>query len=236
MSKINDSSSLGLKTFVFFILYAGFLLGSIVFSLRFSYAILIGFLIILFWKILLGMSWVNFSFLFICFFEANIINFFIKPLWVVLFVLLFLFFFWRRCFSNKIKNQGLESNGNKLIFIASSKKEKHWRDIIFYYLFLGWIVISYGSYFFLNYSFGISFLMYILGLAFFSYLYFLFLNISFINFWLSFLVLILINLEFFLLFSYLSSSVLVLSIFLLLIFRFFAYFYKNRYFLIAPLL
>jgi len=129
-----------------------------------------------------------------------------------------------------------ESNGNKLIFIASSKKEKHWRDIIFYYLFLGWIVISYGSYFFLNYSFGISFLMYILGLAFFSYLYFLFLNISFINFWLSFLVLILINLEFFLLFSYLSSSVLVLSIFLLLIFRFFAYFYKNRYFLIAPLL
>lgn len=237
MSKIkNFLSSLELKIFVFFILYVGFLLESVIFSLRFSYAILIGLLIILFWKILLGISWVNFSFLFICFFEANIINFFIKPFWAVLFVLLFLFFFWERCFSDKIKNQSLESNGNKLTLLASSKKEKYWRDIIFYYLFLGWIVISYGSYFFLNYSFGASFLMYMLGLVFFSYLHFLFLNIPFVNFWLSFLVLILINLEFFLLFSYLSLSVLVLSLFLLLVFRFFAYLHGNKYLLIASLL
>lgn len=237
MSKIkNFLSSLELKIFVFFILYIGFLLGSIIFPLPFSYAILVGSLIILFWKILLGISWVNFSFLFLCFFEVNIIIFFIKPLWVVFFVLLFLFFFWKRCFSDRIKNQSLESNGNKLVFLASSRKEKYWRDVIFYYLFLGWIIISYSSYFFLNYSFGVSFLIYILGLTFFSYLHFFFSNIPFINFWLSFLVLILINLEFFLLFSYLSLSVLILSIFLLLVFRFLVYLHGNKYFLIASLL
>lgn len=237
MSKIkNFFSSLELKAFSFFLIYSSFLLGSVIFSLRFVYAILIGLLIIFLWKALLGMSWVNFYFIFLCFLEANIINSFIKPLWAIIFILLFLFFFWKRCFSDEIKNHSFRGNSNKLISFASSEKSKYWRAIIFYYLFLGWIVISYGSYFFLNYSFGVSFLIYMLGLTLFSYLYFLFLNISFLNFWLSFLVLILINSEFFFLLNYLSLSVLYLSILSLLVFRLFIYLYKNKYFLIVPLL
>ena len=226
MSKIKDFLVLPeTKILVFFVLYAACLFGSVILPLNFFYAILIGSIIIVLWKILWGMSWVNFFFLFFGFLEANIISSFIKSFWAIIFILLFLVFFWKKCFSGKIKSPER----------PDARAEKYWREILFYYLFLVWIIISYGCYFFLNYSFGASFLIYTLGLILFSYLYFLFSNIYFSNFLFSFLTHILVNLEFFLLFNYLSLSVLVLSIFLLLVFRLSVYCLRYKFLSAAPL-
>lgn len=225
MSKIKDFFlSFEPKTLFFFILYAFCLFGSAIFPFNFFYAILINSAIIIFWKILVGISWVNFSFLFLGFLEAKIIDSFMRPVWVITFILLFLAFFWKKCFSSK-----------KDLSSSPTKAEKYWREVLFYYLFLVWIIISYGCYFFLNYSLGISFLVYALGLIFFSYLYFLFSSIYFSNFLFSFLALVLVNLEFFLLLNYFSFNVLILSIFLILIFRLSVYGLEYNFSSPAPL-
>lgn|GEM_PF-1977660 len=231
--------SLEFKVLIFFMFYIIALFGSVIFSFNFFYAILICLAIIISWKIILGISWVNFSFLFFAFLEANTINSFLKPIWTIIFIFLFLLFFWKKCFAYQrapMKSQNSESNGGKyLTSPASSKMEKYWREVLFYYLFLTWVIISCGLYFFLNYSFSISFLIYLLGLMAFSYLYLVFSNIHCFNFLLSFLVFLLVNLEFFVLLSYLSLNVLVLSILLVLLFRFSVYFLERKSLSIVPL-
>jgi hypothetical protein len=111
------------------------------------------------------------------------------------------------------------------LFFPSSK-EKYWQELLFYYLFLFWIIISYSFYFFLNYSFIVGFLFYILGLISFSYFYFFVTETLRSEFLPSFLILILINLEFFLLLSFFSISTLTLGILSILVFRFIIYFFQ----------
>lgn len=215
MQKIKDFfSSLELKMFFFFLLFSFCLIGSIVFSLSFFQSIFLCFLVILFWKVFLGLSWFNFTSLLLAFFEANILILFAKPLWVIGFALIFLCLFWKKIFSSEF---------------SPLSKESYWREFLFYYLFLFWIIISYGFYFFLNYPFLFGFLFYALGFIIFSYFYFLFTNVLYPDFLLSFFVLALINLEFFLLLSYLSLSTLILSILAILVFRLVIYYYACFY-------
>lgn len=202
--------------FCFFLLYSLCLIASIAFSLPFFQTVFLCLLIIFLWKIILGLSWFNFIFLFLGFLEANILIFCVKPFWVIIFVLVFLGLFWKKLF-------------------FPLPKENYWRDVLFYYIFLIWIIISYGFYFFFNYPFLVGFLAYALGLIIFSYFYFLSSNISFPDFLPSFFVLILINLEFFLLLSYLSLSTLVLSILAILFFRLLIYFYEKEFLPTFPL-
>jgi len=213
------------KMFFFFLLFSSCLIGSIVFSLSFFQSIFLCFLVILFWKVFLGLSWFNFVSLILAFFEANILILFAKPLWVISFVLIFLCLFWKKLFSSPAQQQvvcGVNSARNQ-------GKESYWREFLFYYLFLFWIIISYGFYFFLNYPFLFGFLFYALGFIIFSYFYFLFTNVLYPDFLLSFFVLALINLEFFLLLSYLSLSTLILSILAILVFRLVIYYYACFY-------
>jgi len=194
MQKIKDFFSfIGIRKFLFFLIYSICLISSVLFALPFFQSIFICFLLIFLWKAFLGLSWFNFIFLFLASLEAGILVFFVKPLWVIGFILIFLGLFWKKLF-------------------FSLSKEKHWQELLFYYLFLFWIIISYGLYFFLNYPFWIGFLVYALGLIGFSYFYFFSTGTLRSNFLLSFLVLVLVNLEFFLLLSYLSMSTLALGI------------------------
>jgi len=200
MQKLKDFFSLiGIRKFLFFLVYSICLIGSTLFSLPFFQAVFICFLLIFLWKAFLGLSWFNFMFLFLASLEANILVFFVKPLWVIGFILIFLGLFWKKLF-------------------FPLPKEKYWQEILFYYLFLSWIIISYGLYFFLNYPFWIGFLVYTLGLIGFSYFYFFSTGTLQSDSLLSFFVLILVNLEFFLLLSYLSMSTLALGILSLLVF------------------
>jgi hypothetical protein len=200
MQKLKDFFSLiGIRKFLFFLIYSICLISSALFALPFFQSICICFLVIFLWKVFLGLSWFNFIFLFLASLESNILVFFVKPLWVIGFILIFLALFWK-----------------KLFFPLS--KEKHWQELLFYYLFLFWIIISYGFYFFLNFPFWIGFLVYALGLIGFSYFYFFSTGALQSDFLPSFLVLILVNLEFFLLLSYLSISTLALGILSILVF------------------
>jgi len=199
MQKIKDFFSFfGIKIIFFFLLYSFCLIGSILFPLNLFQSILLCFLIIFLWKLFLGLSWFNCVFLFLAFLEANILILYVKPLWIIGFILVFLCLFGKKLFS--------------------SSKRTSWQEPLFYYLFLCWVIISYSFYFFLNYPFWIGFLSYALGLIVFSYFYFFSINTSFPDFLPSFFVLILINLESFLLLSYLSFSTLVLGILNILVF------------------
>ena len=207
MQKLKDFFSFfGIKMIFFFLLYSFCLIGSILFSLNLFQSILLCFLIIFLWKLFLGLSWFNFVFLFLAFLEANVLILYTKPLWVIGFILVFLCLF-----------------GRKLFF--SSSKEKNLSEPLFYYLFLCWAIISYSFYFFLNYPFCIGFSSYALGLMSFSSFYLFSINASFSDVLPSFFVLILINLESFLLLSYFSFSTLVLGILSILVFHFVIYFF-----------
>lgn len=196
--------------FLFFLLYSLCLIGSIFFSLSFFQSIFLCFAVIFLWKLFLGLSWFNLAFLFLAFLEVNILALYVKPLWMIGFILIFLYLFWKRLFS-------------------PLPKGKNWQEILFYYFFLFWIIISYGFYFFLNYPFWVGFLSYVLGLIVFSYFYFFFINIVRRDFLPAFFVLILINLEFFLLLSYLSVSTLVLGILSILVFRSIIYLFLHNW-------
>ncbi len=207
MQKLKDFFSfVGIRTIFFFLIYSFCLISSIFFSLSFFPSIFLCFLIIGLWKLFLGLSWFNFVSLFLAFLEAHILVLYAKPLWVIGFILIFLYLF-----------------GKKIFFPLPKRKSS--QEPLLYYLFLFWVIISYGLYFFLNYPFWFAFLIYALGLIIFSYFYFFSINALPSDFLPSFFVLILINLEFFLLLSYISFSTLVLGILSILIFRLIIYFF-----------
>jgi len=207
MQKLKDFFSfVGIRTIFFFLIYSFCLISSILFSLSFFQSIFLCFLITGLWKLFLGLSWFNFASLFLAFLEAHILVLYAKPLWVIGFILIFLYLF-----------------GKKIFFPLPKRKSS--QEPLLYYLFLFWVIISYGLYFFLNYPFWFAFLIYALGLIIFSYFYFFSINALPSDFLPSFFVLILINLEFFLLLSYISFSTLVLGILSILIFRLIIYFF-----------
>lgn len=138
----------------------------------------LAFLMIGLWKVLKGMSWLNFAYLLFGFGELKILAFWLQPLILVfLFVLFFVLVF------------------KKLIL------DEQINQLLSYFLITGWILLSYGLYFYLNWNFTLSFLIYLSGFCLFSYFNFLLLEKrGAINYW----VFILVNLEFYLLLHYLS--------------------------------
>ena len=143
-----------------------------------------GILIILFftlvWKIITGMSWLNFSYLLLSYIELRILANWLKPFWLIVIALSLLWLFFRKIILYKKSSQFLS-----------------------YFIITGWILMSYGLYFYLNWPFFISFLIYLSGLILVSYLNFLSLEkeIS-----LNYLIYLLLNLEIYWLFSYLSLT------------------------------
>jgi len=176
-SSLNSSQWRGL---IFYSLYF-----ALIFLLIFpSNSFLRGILIILFltlvWKIIAGVSWLNFSYLLLGYIELRILANWLKPFWLIMIALILLWIFFRKIILNKKSNQ-----------------------VLSYFITTGWILMSYGLYFYLNWPFFISFLIYLLGLTLISYLNFLSLEkeIS-----LNYLVYLLLNLEAYWLLSYLSLN------------------------------
>jgi len=126
------------------------------------------------------MSWLNFSYLSLSYIELRILANWLKSFWLIVIALSFLWLFFRKIILNKKSSQFLS-----------------------YFIITGWILMSYGLYFYLNWPFFISFLIYLSGLILVSYLNFLSLEkeIS-----LNYLIYLLINLEAYWLFSYLSLT------------------------------
>jgi len=174
------------KELFFFFLY--FLLSFLFIFLR--WPLLIGiFLLILavfFWKVTVGLSWLNLIYLILGAIEAKILFFWLKPFWLLIFFLGLVYLF----------------------FLKIPMNKKSANQIISVYLLAGWIVISYGLYFYLNYYFILSFLFYLVGLAVFSYFNFLS-GDKFVP--LNYLAFLLVNLEVYWLLSYLSLGVLQIA-------------------------
>jgi len=149
-----------------------------------SNSFLKGILIILFftliWKIIVGMSWLSFSYLLLGYIELRILANWLKPFWLIIIALILLWLFFRKIILNKKSSQFLS-----------------------YFITTGWILMSYGLYFYLNWLFFVSFLIYLLGLTLISYLNFLSLEkeIS-----LNYLVYLLLNLEAYWMLSYFSLN------------------------------
>ena len=143
-----------------------------------------GILIILFftliWKTIVGMSWLSFSYLLLNYIELRILANWLKPFWLIVIALILLWFFFKKIILNKKSSQFLS-----------------------YFIITGWILMSYGLYFYLNWPFFVSFLIYLLGLILISYLNFMSLEkeIS-----LNYLVYLLLNLEAYWMISYLSLN------------------------------
>ncbi len=143
-----------------------------------------GILIILFftlmWKTISGMSWLSFSYLLLGYIELRILANWLKPFWLIVIALILLWLFFRKIILNKKSSQFLS-----------------------YFIATGWILMSYGLYFYLNWPFFVSFFIYLLGITLISYFNFLSLEkeIS-----LNYLIYLLLNLEAYWLFSYLSLN------------------------------
>ncbi|MGE4554680.1 MAG: hypothetical protein AB7D02_00890 [Candidatus Paceibacterota bacterium] len=171
----------------------------------------LSFLFLIFWKIFLGLSWFNFFSLILGPLNLLLIKYWFKRELIFLLFLLFAFLFLKKYFS-------------------PFEIQKKWREFIFAFLFWLWIVNSYSFLFILEKPFLFSLCFYLLGLMFFSFLYFVFnyehFSLLNIKTRLFFALLILINLEFFWLLSFLSLSLFVLSTALLVFFYLFFY-YKN---------
>ncbi|NMB92326.1 MAG: hypothetical protein GYA31_01730 [Parcubacteria group bacterium] len=170
-----------LKSIIFYGLY---IIMSVLFIFVFPSiwkGMIASFVIVLFWKIVVGLSWLNFCYLLLGYLEIATVAYWFKPLWLaVLFVLLLVLFF------KKI----ITDNKKSSLFLS-------------YFIATGWILLSYGLYFYRNQPFFLSFIVYFLGLLLISFLNFLNLDkeIS-----INYLIYLLINLEAYCLFALLSLN------------------------------
>lgn len=189
----NWLSSVNKKDFLFFLIFVSFF-SLALFTGKFIWFFL-SLLSVIFWKIISGLSWLNFDYLLLSLFLLGYAGIFINRFFVILitFFLLILLF-------NKIFN-------------LNFKKTNFFRLVTFYYLFFLFIFDALSTYFFLNLSFAFSISFFILGLIVFSLIYFLIKNRKFFP---SGLFIVLVNTEIFWLISYLNLSVPFLSLILFL--------------------
>jgi len=146
--------------------------------------------LVLIWKLLLGLSWVNFLYLLIGGIEINILLSIFHPIYLSFFVLILSYLLYKKIFSSN---------------------KRFWKYFLFHCLLLGWIILSLGLYFFNSFPFGIAFLMYLGGMIVFFPLALLIQGNKISS---EYLVLILILGEFFWLSSYLSIKIPLLSLLL----------------------
>ncbi len=187
---------LNLREILFFFFYFSFLAYSLLAFKGFSFfAFFIIFFLLILWKVLRGLSWINFLSLFLIAFELLFLASWLDKILVFFIGFLIFFIFFKKYFL-PLENQ------------------KIWREYLLAILFLFWIVNSYALYF-LNKPLIFSFLFYAFGLLIFLSLYFFF---QYENFSLFnektrsiFLSLLLINLEIFWLLSFLNLPLLILS-------------------------
>ncbi len=157
-----------------------------------SFLLFILFILLVFiWKLLLGLSWVNFIYLLIGGIEVRILLGMLHPIWLSFFALILSYFLFKKIFSS-----------DKIF----------WKYCLFHYLLLSWIILSLGLYFFNSFPFGVTFLMYLGGMTVFFPLALLIRGSRVSS---EYLILVLIVGEFFWLSSYLSIKIPLLSLLLL---------------------
>ncbi len=181
------------QSLVFFFLFAISLVGFLYFPSSLFFWIL-SFLFVIGWKLLSGLSWVNFSYAILGLIEVKILALWLSPVYLSLFTLGLLILLFSK------------------IFLPFSKPSVY---LILYYLLLTWIFISFGFYFLSSFPFIVSFLSYLGGTIIFLFL------ISLIKQKIAFqdmIVLLLLEGEIFWLISYLSIKILPLSLLTFMIF------------------
>jgi len=179
------------RSLFFYSLYALISLLVLFSWLSLTNALVLILLIILSWKILFGLSWLNFCYLIIGFIELEFLSSWLKPFWLGLGLFLFLVLIFQK-------------------IILNQQKTNSW---LAYLINTGWIFIASGIYFYSNQPFLVSFIFYTSGLVLLTYLNFVMLDkkVS-----LNYLVYLLVNLEIYWLFSYLSLSGLQFALVILL--------------------
>ncbi|MGB9680664.1 MAG: hypothetical protein ACPLXL_01820 [Minisyncoccia bacterium] len=205
---------LNLREIIFFFLYFSLLTYFLLFFKGFS---LLAFLMIIFllvlWKALKGLSWINFLSLFLIAFELLFLVSWLNRVLVFLIGFLLFFLFFRK-------------------YLLPVENQKIWREYLLTTLLWLWIASSYSLYFFAGKPFIFSFIFYFFGLFIFLAFYFFFQYEDFSLFNEKtrsiFFSLLLINLEIFWLLSFLSLPLLVLSGLDLM---FFYLFFHYKYFL-----
>ncbi|MGC8651096.1 MAG: hypothetical protein ACP5RX_00465 [Minisyncoccia bacterium] len=126
------------------------------------------------------MSWLNFIYLLLGLFELKILVLWLNLMVSIVLALIFLVLVFRKLILETKSNQWLS-----------------------YFLTTGWILMSYGLYFFLNWPFFLSFLIYLFGLLVISYFDFMMREKKMS---LNYGVFILLNLEVYWLLTYLSLN------------------------------
>lgn len=179
------------RSLFFYSLYALISLLVLFSQLSLANALILILLIILSWKILFGLSWLNFCYLIIGFIELEFLSNWLKPFWLGLGLFLFLVLIFQK-------------------IILNQKKTNSW---LAYLISTGWIFSASGIYFYFNQPFLVSFIFYTSGLALLTYLNFVMLDkkVS-----LNYLVYLLVNLEIYWLLSYLSLNGLQFALVILL--------------------
>ncbi len=176
------SSPFTKKHLVFFLLYAGLLIAGVGRWISVETAILLSLVDILLWKIVVGLSWTNVIYLLAGLGEFFVLSLFLRRPFLLLFLILFLIILFR-----------------KLFFTADK-----WRIIANYYLCFWGIFISLALYYFLNLPFWLGLIFYLITLFIFFYLYLLPSQQKFNK---QHLILLLLSVEIYWLFSFLALPV-----------------------------
>jgi len=179
-SLILSSRLLSKKSIFFYSVFSLDLLFNLFFFKSILLSIVLVLLWIFIWKFLMGMSWLNFVYLLLGFFELKMLGLWFNVLWLVFLSIIFLILIFRKIILDKKSNQ-----------------------LLSYFITTGWILMSYGLYFYLNWPFTLSFVIYLVGLLLISYFNFLMREKKIaVNYW----IFILLNLEFYLILNYLSLN------------------------------
>ncbi|MGB9763087.1 MAG: hypothetical protein ACPLW7_03640 [Minisyncoccia bacterium] len=188
--KLTVPLDLSLFKGVFFtLLFFVYLFSSFIFNFSLGLKIIVSIIILLLWKIIQGLSWLNFYFLLFSIFSLSLLSVWFNKIFILVDLFIFVFFLFKKIIYNQT-----ETN-----------------NYLFYFSEFNWTLMSYGLYFYGNQFFSLGLIIYLLGISILSFYLFLIQNKKIqINYW----IFILIKVELFLLLSYLSINGFLFSLIL----------------------
>lgn len=187
------SFNLSLFEGIFFsLLFFSYLVISYLFSFSLGLKIFISILILLLWKLVQGMSWLNFYFLLLSTISLSFLSLWFNKLLLLIEIIIFIILIVKKIIYN-------QNNTNHYLLYFSE---------------FNWALMSYGLYFYANQFFAVSLIIFLLGFSILAFYRFLLQNKKI---QINFLVFLLISLELYWLFSYLSINGFLFSFLIVLL-------------------
>lgn len=163
------------------LIFCGYLVLSIIFNFSLGFKIIGGILLLLLWKSIQGMSWLNFYFIFLFLLSLSYLSLWFNKLFLIMDFIIFGILFVKKFIYH-------QQNSNQYFI---------------YFIHLNWALMSYGLYFYANQPFIISLISYLIGASILSFYLFLLCDKKIQT---NYFVWILIISEFYLLLNYLSLN------------------------------